>query len=88
MPKKPVDLTGWKYEIELSPGYKVGFANQYRARITTPEGESLTTFPFGGDTIGVYAWTDKRAERKVIKVIEKFVRNEQAREDSKRSATL
>lgn len=86
--RKPVDMTGWKYEIEMAPGYKVGFANQYRARITTPEGEHLTQMPFFGDTIGVYAWTDKRAERKVIKVIAKFIRNEQRKAESKRSASL
>ncbi len=86
--RKPVDMTGWKYEIKLAPGYKVGFANQYRARITLPNGENLTEMPFLGDTIGLYAWTDNRAERKVIKMIQKFIRNEQAKAASKRSVSL
>ena len=83
-----VDMTGWKYEIEMAPGYKVGFANQYRAKITTPDGRTLTQMPFFGDTIGLYAWTDKRAEKNVLKMIAKFIRNEQARANSKRSASL
>ncbi|QIN94182.1 hypothetical protein PP459_gp051 [Streptomyces phage Wakanda] len=86
--RKSVDLTGWKYEIEMAPGYKVMFSNQYRVKITAPNGDNLTTFPFFGDTIGVYAISHKRAERKVVKIIEKFVRNEQRTAESKRSVSL
>ena len=84
---KDVDLTGWKFELEMRPGFKVMWQNQYRAYITDPRGNPVGTL-LSLRSVSVYAWTDKGAERKVIRKIRNFVRDEQRAAVAKRSVSL
>jgi hypothetical protein len=77
-------LEGWKYEIELSPGYKVMWENQYHAKIFTPDGLALTNSLFA-DYVGFYARNGKHAERKVIKMIRNYLKNVEDMKSNRRS---
>ena len=77
-------LKGWKYEITFNPGYKVGWENQYNARIVTPDGQVLTNSLFV-DHVGFYARNANHAERKVIKMIRRYVKDAAEKKDSYRA---
>lgn len=67
-------LKGWKYSITRnSKCYDVLFQHQYRAVVTTPSGDYITSMPFLGTNFNIYAFTDKGAEKKVVKTIKRLI---------------
>ncbi|UUG69536.1 hypothetical protein SEA_SHAM_236 [Streptomyces phage Sham] len=79
---KPSDVTerqlkGWTYSItRCSKNFDVMFQHQYRAEITSPDGYRITNLLSFGNDIGIYAFTEKGAEKKVIKTIKRVIADE------------
>lgn len=75
-------MKGWTYSItQAEKHFDIGFARQYRAAIKTPNGTPITDTLFFGDDIGLYAFTMKNAERKVIKTIKRLIVDQYNREN-------
>lgn len=79
---KPEHLKGWKYDItRTEKEYDVMFSHQYRCVVITPDGDRITSLPYFGNDFGVYALSDKRAEKKVLKVIKELIVQEYNRKN-------
>lgn len=71
------DMKDWEYSIvRCSSQFDVMFQHQYRATIVNPDGIHIAEYPFMGSDIGIYAFTDKGAEKKVIKTIKMVIADE------------